>query len=80
MASIKNALSSSTPAPGIEAYIVAGEGYGTPRTYEYPPDASGRPDFAQGPILHCTDGDSVATSESLTGGVSSRVTCCKVSL
>jgi hypothetical protein len=56
-------------AQGVEAFIVAGSGYGTPRTYEYPPDATGRPDLTQGPILHCADGDSVATAESLTGGV-----------
>ena len=70
----KNALYSSTTAPGVEAYVFHGSRKGTPRTFEFAATADGRPDLgldSPAPKAHCVDGDGVATASSL-GGVPQR--------
>ena len=67
---VKNALSPSTTAPGVETYIFTGSGHGTPRTFEFAATADGRPNLgldSPAPKPHCVDGDGVATASSLSG-------------
>ena len=64
-----NVQSTSLAAPGVETYVIAGSGFGTPQAYEFAPTRDGRglPDMTQPPRPHCVDGDGVATMDSLIG-------------
>ena len=62
-----NVQSTSLAAPGVETYVIAGSGFGTPQAYEFAPTRNGLPDMTQPPRPHCVDGDGVATASSLSG-------------